>query len=158
MILLHSIGNSEHSNVNSIEEIKNSKGTLTFDGVYKSVYDNRRALEGRDIILLVMGSYVGKDNSFDKGRHYQEQYCTWEQIREMGFKIGWHTWNHKDLTLLSDDELAIELKPPFPMEYIAYPHGKFNDRVIKEAKKHFKFGLSVDKGDNSDFQIKRKYL
>ena len=161
MILLHSIGESSHPNVNTLEEIKNAKGILTFDGIYKSVYENRRELKDRDIILFVMGDYVGLNNDFDRGRHYKEDYCTWKEIEEMqkmGFTLGWHTWSHRDLTKLSDEEIEAELICPFETEHFAYPYGIFDDRVINIVKKSYRKAYSVDKGGESDYKIKRDYV
>jgi peptidoglycan/xylan/chitin deacetylase (PgdA/CDA1 family) len=129
---------------------------LTFDGVYKSVIDNKDILEGRDVIMFVMGKYIGGNNDFDEGRHYQESYCTLEDLE--GLKLGYHSWSHKDLTKLSDEELDEEVKPIFPTEHFAYPYGLFDERVINAVRKYYKYGYSVDQGDNSDYQITRRYL
>lgn len=162
MLLLHNIGPIKHnSNYNTIEEILATDEPLSFDGVYMNVYDHWEQLKGRDITLFVMGFYVGGDNSFDTGMPF-ERFCTWNEIFKMqedGAKIGWHSWTHKDLTKLSDEELEREVTPPFPMELFAYPYGRFDERVIKAVKKAgFKEALGVTEGDNSQFQKLRKYL
>lgn len=108
-----------------------------------------------------MGDFVGKDNSFDIGMPY-EKYCDWNQIMDLvnlGAKLGWHTWSHRDLTKLSKDEILKEITPPFPMQELAYPYGKFNELVIECAKEvGFKKAWSVTEGDNSDYQLTREYL
>jgi len=168
MILLHNIGESPSknpnvkSNYNTREEILASEGPLSFDGVYENVYHNIDILKDRDVILFVTGTYVGGDNKFDFPMP-REKFCTWDQLMGMkqayGFELGWHTWNHPDLTKLDDEELYEEVLPPFPMESFAYPYGKFDDRVIQAVREAgFKKAYGVFDGDGSDFQITRKYL
>lgn len=162
--LLHNIGAKVNENYNTIEEIlaTSLNETLTFDGVYRNVFENRHLLKGRNIILFVTGAYVGKDNSFDAPMPL-EQFCTWDEIMqiatETGASIGWHTWTHRDLTTLSEEEIRKELTPPFPMDFVAYPYGKFDDRVLRIAQEFgYTFGYSVHQGDDSQFQKKRSYL
>lgn len=168
MILLHNIGPSPSddpsikSNYNTIEEILAYTEPLSFDGVYTSVYDNKHNWMLRDVTLFVTGDYFGKDNSFDKGMP-AERFCTWEQICELArvynCKIGWHTWSHRDLTKLSYEEIVKEVTPPHPMRYFAYPHGKYNDQVVKAVKEAgFKDAWSVTQGDGEQFKRNRKYI
>lgn len=160
MYLLHNIGEKVNSNYNTIEEVS-SHDNLTFDGIYLNVWEHRAHLVDKNVTLFVMGNFVGKDNSFDVGMPY-EKYCDWNQIMDLvnlGAKLGWHTWSHTDLTKLSKDEILKEITPPFPMDELAYPHGKFNDLVIQCAKEvGFKKAWSVTEGDNSDYQLRREYL
>ncbi len=156
--LIHSIGEGEHSNLNTIEEAQGKK--LTADGVYKSIYENREKLRGT--ILFIMGDYVGTDNSFDEGKHYLEEFCTWQELYDLrdnyNCELAWHTKSHRDLTKLSQEELEEEIKPRVPMDKFAYPYGKFNDDVIKVVKKYFKEAYSVTDGDDSQYQRLRKYV
>ncbi len=160
--LIHSIGSVDHPNYVELDEIIEADGPLSFDGIYESVYENREHLAGREITLFVMGSYVGKDNSFDKGVPLQK-FCTWNQIFELSMgleaEIAWHTWSHRDLTTLSYEELEMEIQPPFPMRYFAYPYGRFNDKVIEVVKAFgFEGAYSVYQGDNSTYQRNREVL
>lgn len=168
MKLFHNIGESPSpkphiaSNYNTREEILNSVGPISFDGIYKNVYQNQDVLEGKDIIFFVMGDFVGKDNSFDIGMPL-EQYCTWDEIIEMAKKfdaeIGWHTWSHVDLTQLNYEQIIREVKPPFPMKSFAYPSGRFNDEVIRALKEvGFERAYGVFKGDGTPYQITRQYI
>jgi hypothetical protein len=130
--------------------------------VYKSVYDNRDVLVGKDVTLFVMGSYAGGDNSFDTGSPL-EYFCDWNEIMDLvtglRCKLGWHTWTHPDLTGLAYSDLIREVTPPFPMDYFAYPYGKFNARVIRAVKSTgFKEAWSVFCGDGTGFQRRRRYL
>jgi peptidoglycan/xylan/chitin deacetylase (PgdA/CDA1 family) len=166
MILLHRIGpRALGSNFNSMEEILDAgrKGLkLSFDGIYKSVYENRHLLAGLDITLFVMGRFVGGNNRFDIGQPYGE-YCTWDEIFEIqtdtGAKLGYHSFSHKNLSELSDDDLLREIHPPFPMDYFAYPAGIATPRVINVVKEcGYKEAWTVHQGDGSQFQRKRRYL
>ena len=163
--LLHNIGELNHSSYNTREEILNLPKTefLTFDGIYLNVYENKDVLKGFKPLFFVMGDYVGGDNLFDEGAPEYEEYCTWEQIDELveltGGRVGWHTWSHPDLTKVDDKQLEHEVTPPYPMEDFGYPYGKFDDRVIEAVKKAgYKRAWSVFEGDNSDYQLLRKYL
>jgi len=159
--ILHNIGNIDDENYNTREEVLACKDVLTFDGVYKNVYDNRDVLANKNVILFVTGGYIGKNNSFDKGK-LMESFCNLDEIDElmsMGCEFGWHTYNHQDLTTLSDEEIMVEITPLYNTKYFAYPYGKFDDRVVKLVKQAgYKQAFSVDSGDDSDYQIRRFYL
>lgn len=167
MYLLHNIGERRNSNYNTLEEILAvpREKVLSFDGIYKNVWQNRHALEpkirGRGVVLFIMGEYVGKDNSFDAGMP-REEYCSWLELLELvhlGALIGWHSWTHPDLTKLSDDELQREVTPPFPMRWFAYPHGVFDERVIRAVEAAgYEEAFSVFQGDDSKYQRHRRYL
>lgn len=75
------------------------------------------------------------------------RYLTWKQIREMranGFSFGSHTLSHAFLTEVADEELlaqlvksreAIEWRLGEKVEFLAYPGGKYDQRVINFTKK-----------------------
>lgn len=161
--VLHNVGYKQDSNYNTAHEIKNAQGILTFDGVYRNVWENREILIGKDVYLFPMGQYVGRDNSFDF-KQPREQLCSWNEIMRLVIdykcKLGWHTWTHPDLTQIENDEqLRREITPPFPMPYFAYPYGKFNDRVIEMVKQAgFEKAFGVFDGNNTDYQLTRAYL
>ena len=169
--LFHNIGHRMNSNYNSRDDVFNARGLITFDGVYRNVYENRDLLYGRDVILFVMGNYVGRDNQFDvdANPHLKlETYCTWEEICELhekcGARIGWHTWSHRNLCELSDDEIRRELDLSMvphwvPMErLLAYPYGNVDSRVEDIAiESGYIEAWSVTQGDGSIFRRKRQY-
>lgn len=156
--LVHNIGEGRSTNYSTADKIQKAKGLLTFDGVYRNVWEHKHLLEGKDVILFVTGNYVGHDNSFDCFMP-RERFCDWNQIMEMalaGAKIGWHTYQHIDLRKLTREELVKEITPPFPMESFAYPYGYFNELVIDVVKEcGYKNAYTVFAGDDSDYQIKR---
>lgn len=162
MILLHNIGERINSNYNTPTEILMCQEPISFDGIYKSVLRNKHILKGKDITLFVGGDTVGKDNAFDAPMPL-EQFCDWNEIMELVIelkcKIGWHTWSHRDLTLLPMEEVYKELSAPFPMDTFAYPYGKWNEEVAHAVKEMgFKSAYSVTQGDGSQYALKRKYL
>jgi len=161
-ILLHNIGEKINSNYDTYEEILDVKETISFDGVYKNVFENRSVLKDKEVYLFIIGDYIGEDNSFDMGQKL-EKFCNWQEIETLTnkykCKLGWHTWTHRDLTKLSDEEVRKELITPFPMKYFAYPYGHFNNRIIELVKEAgFKDAWSVGKGNDERYQRLRKHL
>lgn len=148
------------ANYNTREQVNRTEGTLTFDGVYQNVWENRDLLKGREVILFIMGNYIGMDNTFDEGMPY-ERYCDWDQIMELvnqGAQLGWHSRTHRDLTTLDEEELIDEIRPPFRMDYFAYPYGRYNQQVVDVVRKYYKKAYSVDQTDGTDFTIPRWYI
>lgn len=170
MRLLHNVGDFNHSNYNTREQILSCNEPLGFDGIYLNVYENMDILQGKSGILFVMGDYVGKDNTFDLANvPTLEKYCTWAQVREIcskyDFEIGWHTYSHPDLTQLSREEIIKEITPPFPMRTFAYPYGCYNDLVVECVKEAgFEKAYSVTQGTTDEsvidwqFKIYRNYI
>lgn len=163
--LFHNIGNVNNRNYHKREQFLGIKDSVvTFDGIYRNVWENRDVIRtlldnNNKVILFVSTGFVGGNNMFDIMPY--EQFATWDQIMElvmMGCKLGHHTITHRDLTKLNDDELEKEIKPPFNMDYFAYPYGYFNDRVINVVKKYYKEAFVVFTGDDSPYQITRKML
>lgn len=174
LTLAHNIGEEKHSNYHTIEQIANCTAPIGFDGIYENVYQNRDVLKGKKGIFFVMGNYVGEDNRFDLAYVPKlEKYCNWEQIFQMSheyeFEIGWHTWSHPDLTLLTRDEIIKEITPPsntnIKFKYFAYPYGRYNDLVVECVKKvGYEMAWSVTQGSTNHnekdykFKIYRDYI
>ena len=163
MRVLRNIGDIDDPNYTPLEKILECDDVIAFDGVYRSVYEHRDKLSGKKIIMFIIGGFVGRDNSILDPDRLLEQYCTWKELEELanvyGWDIGWHTHNHYDLTTLDDKQLAFELTTPFRMTTMAYPYGKFDERVIDAVNKAgFTKAYSVEQGDNTEYQITRKYL
>ncbi len=173
MKVLHQIGDRAlGGNFNTLEEILAHDGPISFDGVYMSVYENYKALKGKDVTLFFSGKYLGGDNSFDVGQPLS-RFCTLEQIREMSdyldAEIGYHGWAHLDCTKLSDAEVLRELFCPFSQDQtwiaplrasFAWPYGECDERTSQLARRMgYQEAWSVaPKGDNSQFQKHRHYL
>jgi peptidoglycan/xylan/chitin deacetylase (PgdA/CDA1 family) len=164
MILLHNVGPKLNANYTTAEEILRCKEQISFDGVYYNVWVHRHILKPKLVgaILFVMGDFVGKDNSFDKGQ-YLEAYCGWNEIMDLvtnfGCVLGYHSKTHRNLLDLSDEEVLAEVMPPFPSNVFAYPYGSVDERVARIVKEcGYQAAWSVHQGDGSQFQKKRRYL
>lgn len=166
MILLHNIGTTEvahaKSNYNTASEIEGCPLDLSFDGIYKNVWEHRDLLKGRKALLFVMGDYIGKDNSFDTGMPL-EQYCTQEQLNDLvedGHVIGWHTYTHPDLTTITLEEAKKEMKCPWDgVKDLAYPYGTFNEDLMGIAKElGYERAWSVTQGNDNPYSLFRSYL
>ena len=151
MRYLHNIGNLDNPNYTPLEKILECNEAISFDGVYRSVYENRHKLKGKQITLFILGDWVGGDNHLDTGMPL-ERMCSWKEIeelvKELHCDIGWHTWTHRDLTTLSDEELDRELTPEIPMDLFAYPYGNYDDRVIEAVSKKFKKAYGTESADD----------
>lgn len=86
--------------------------------------------------IFLISDFIGNYN----------RYLTWQQVREMqgqGFVFESHTLNHCLLTELSEEEIefqlvksrqALEWQLGKEVEYLAYPGGYYDKRIIKIAK------------------------
>jgi hypothetical protein len=170
MKLAHNIGTHRHPNYHTREQILACEDSIGFDGIYMNVYDNQDVLVNKSGIMFVMGDFLGKDNTFDLAHvPALEKYCTLEQVQELcdkyDFELGWHTWSHRDLCNLSDEEIRREVTSPFPCKYFAYPYGTFNDRVVQIVKEAgYEKAYSVTQGTlnvnvpDYQFKIHRNYV
>ena len=168
--LAHNIGNVNHSNYHTREQISACNDPIGFDGIYKNVYDNQDILENKSGVMFVMGNYIGRDNKFDLEHVPQlENYCTLTQVKELcdkyDFEIGWHTWSHRNLTTLSDKEILQEVTAPFRTKYFRYPGGVYDDRVIEIVKSvGYEKAYSVTQGvkdmniPNAQYKIYSDYV
>lgn len=174
MKIAHNIGTIKDPNYNTREEIIACQEEIGFDGIYENVYHNMDVLEGKKGIFFIMGHFVGGDNTFDiKNVPQYERYCTLDQIMEMcekyDFELGWHTWNHPDLTkFYNRRQIMEELVLPDWLpncKHFAYPYGKFNDLVIQCVKDAgFEKAWSVTQGSRNpnekdhNFKIYRNHI
>lgn len=165
MYLLHQIGDRKHgSNFNTLEEILASKGPISFDGIYESVYQNYKALKGKDITFFVIGKYIGADNTFDVGQPFS-RFCTIPQILEMkeylGAKLGYHSWSHAPLDNCNSAKLEEETRSIHDMFIeggFAYPGGVFSPMCVDMVASRYPTGWSVTQGDDRNWTRRRKYL
>lgn len=171
MILLHQIGvdpqRPNNANFNTLDEILACDEPLSFDGVYESVYENFKALKGKDVTFFVSGKYVGGDNAFDVHNGQPlSRFCTIKQIFEMrdylGARIGYHGWAHLHCHMLkSDGEIRAEIAKPdwIETDLLAWPYGDMNQRCCEiAAEMGYKEAWSVYQGDGSQFQRNRRLL
>ncbi len=174
MKVLHQIGDRANGgNYNTLEEVIAYDGPISFDGVYMSVYENYRALKGKDVTFFFSGKYLGGDNSFDIGQPLSK-FCDTEQILEMAdyldARIGYHGWAHLRCTELAPNELMREISPAlsgysdildWKCMILAWPYGDVNGACVgMAAGLGYKEAWSVyPKGDDSNpFMKNRTFL
>ncbi len=154
-LMYHDIGEKDSKWCVSVEnfrqQMESVKNTLiTFDDGWKGVFINaypimrERDLKGR---LYVVPSFVGK-----------EGYMDWEEIKELvnyGFEVGSHTYSHKNLLNLSDEEIKFEIeeaskvikeKLGIDVKHFAYPYGKYDNRVKEIVGKYFSSVMTTERG------------
>jgi len=122
---------------------------LTFDDAYADIYRNalpvmaRRGVRG---IVFPVAGFMGKQSLWDvtwgtPGVHMDAGELT--RLAALGWEIGSHTMTHPDLTRLSPERLRAELVDSKGLledllgrqvRFIAYPFGRFNERVIGAAR------------------------
>ncbi len=145
---------------------------ITFDDGFKSLYqylpEIMEEFNFRPIIFIVTG-FIGKRGDWDvwikRGIHLNEYEI--KRLAELGVIFGSHTHNHPLLTALENDGLKFELEyskkfledlTGKKVEYISYPFGKYNDKVVGMAKEigYSKGFISTPvKVKESDFNIGR---
>jgi len=139
---------------------------LTFDDAYAAL--TRTALPamkefGFTAAIYVISSEIGGINRWDLDRGSApvplmsaEEISYWSR---QGFEFGAHSRTHRDLTLVSDEELedelagsklALEQLTPYPVTSFAYPYGAMDDRVAAAAGRHFKIAFTTFEGTNTD--------
>jgi len=123
---------------------------LTFDDGFQCFYDYVYPyLEEKNFsaTIFVITEYVGKRNSWDVNFGFKNiKHLDWQQIKELaarGYEIGSHTHRHYNLTQLDEKVLKFELdysrkliedKIGKRVDFISYPFGRFNSKVLRSAK------------------------
>ncbi len=125
---------------------------LTFDDGYEDFYLNALPILTKynfQATVFIVADLAGKENEWDiKNGYRSHRLMDWTQIREImksGIEIGSHTLTHPNLCLCSDDaldyeiaqsKLILEEKTNCKIEFLAYPFGKFSERVKNFVIKH----------------------
>ena len=65
--VIHNIGDLKHPNYTSLDKVL-KQDSICFDDCYYNVYEHREAWKGKNVILFVIGDYMGKDNSWNIGK------------------------------------------------------------------------------------------
>lgn len=108
--------------------------------------------------LFVISDFIGRSNRLSK--------LDLKKMADSGlFSIQSHTATHPDLTKIENYEYElkgskeeIEQITGKPVIALAYPYGKFNDRVVKETKKYYHFGISTIPGEFSEKGQENEYF
>jgi peptidoglycan/xylan/chitin deacetylase (PgdA/CDA1 family) len=133
-------------------ELPKGSFLLTFDDGFLGVYEHAapvlRELGWPATVFLVSG-LIGARDEWCRGRNPSgaaHPLLAPEHIaamQDMGFCFHSHTRLHPDLTTLSDDDLAAELKDSCRelenllgtrVTCLAYPYGRYDDRVLAAAR------------------------
>jgi peptidoglycan/xylan/chitin deacetylase (PgdA/CDA1 family) len=132
--------------------------SVTFDDAFRSVVEVAAPILaelGIPAALFVPTGHVGGApmnwpgiDQWLGGPHEAELTgCTWTEIGELGaagWEIGSHTHSHRRLTMLSDDELEVELQQSklvleqrlgTECRALAYPYGDHDERVVAATRR-----------------------
>lgn len=140
---------------------------LTFDDGFKGVYDYAAPVLkelGWPATIFLVADLIGKTDAwcsnFNPSGHTYPlmSYSEIGELSMQGFDFHSHTCTHPDLSSLADDAVSDELSrsrqiiqklSTSSVDYIAYPYGKYDDRVLSAAKKTgYAAGFSVRPGFN----------
>ena len=140
----------------------NSHVVITFDGIYENVLDYAfPILKYFDypFELFFTSNHLGKNNAFDSVEP-MAKFVGAKQLKELvtgGGRLQWHTKSHINLKDVFDEKIIQEeLEVPENIrsldangfKWFAYPHGEFNDIVLKYTKQMFRGAVSCNQGSD----------
>ncbi len=136
---------------------------LTFDDAFANFASLAWPLlreRGWPVTLFVPTDYAGGSNEWDRPSPRSANpwlpVCDWEtlcKLKEEGVTLGAHTRTHADLPALSDAALLDELagssdrllsETGLRPTTFAYPYGKLNARIAREAAKVFSLACTTE--------------
>jgi glycosyltransferase involved in cell wall biosynthesis/peptidoglycan/xylan/chitin deacetylase (PgdA/CDA1 family) len=135
---------------------------LSFDDGYGDLCDNvfplLEELKFKAVVYIVTGQ-IGGRNQWDIEKGFPEvRLLSADEIvhaAKQGIEFGSHSRSHRPLTSLNDDELRTELGESAStlaaltgngVLSFAYPHGRYDQRVLQEVRKHYPSALCSDYG------------
>jgi len=136
---------------------------LTFDDGFRNFYGFAapvlRRLRFPATVFLPTG-YCGKSNGWPSQPAWvdREALVDWKQVIDLvgdGFTIGAHGINHTDLTTLSREEVERELagsktqieeRAACPVEFFAYPYGRWSPMVRAVVRANFRGACATAAG------------
>ncbi len=141
-----------YSRLSSSGPLPKKTVALTFDDGFEGVYNNAFPIlkeYGYPATLFAVTDYVGRNMEWERvdGIHAYAL-CSWEKLRAMdqgGIDIQSHTKTHPFLSELDEEgiaseiegsKIAIEENLDKKVEFLAYPYGDFNARVIDYLRKY----------------------
>jgi len=136
------------------KELPNKPILITFDDGYEDNYQVAYPILQRyhyKATIFLITDFVGNNS----------RYLTWKQIKEMsdnGINFESHTLSHIILPKASDEELhaqlikskeALEWRLGKKVEFLAYPGGKYDQRIIQSVKEAgYRAAFTVNFGRN----------
>ena len=169
------------ANYNTIfpgEKVEKNSICLTFDDAYADFYFLIFPLLKKynlKVLLAVPSSYILDDceqthevrMSFEHNdlflNYEKGTFCTFKELNEMlesGLVvIGSHSYSHvnlleegidleKELKLSKD---ILEEKLNIKVDSFVFPFGKYNQEILKEAKKYYKYNFRIGNATHKDF-------
>ena len=139
--------------VKNKEEVPSNWVAFTIDDAYKSFYQNGLKVFKEYNYPFTLFVYVKATN--DK----YGDFMTWDEIKEASKygSIELHSYNHKSLVKLSDEEIIEDTKKAidifeknmgYKAKYYTYPYGEYNERT-KEVLKTFGFEAIINQNNGS---------
>jgi peptidoglycan/xylan/chitin deacetylase (PgdA/CDA1 family) len=138
---------------------------FTFDDAYADLTEYALPVlqrYGFSAVVFVVTGKLGGTNDWDRGKWAADlPLMTADQVRywaNQGIEFGAHTRTHRDLTILTDAELADEIAGSAedlkqllgaPATSFAYPHGSYNPPVQDHVRRVFQAAFTVDEGFNT---------
>ena len=139
---------------------KKNQIIITFDDGYRDLILNSLPLLKKynfKAICFIVSDLIGKTNKWDEDvdKVSEKQLMSISEIKlwiKNGMKIGSHSKNHRKLTLIDKNEMIHEISySKFDLERITeseidtfcYPYGIYNQSIIDEVKKKYKYGLTT---------------
>lgn len=138
---------------------------LTFDDGYSDIVEYALPILEKwhyPFEMFVVGNYIGKSNSYDRGREPEIPCADVEQLKRAASSLArlqWHSRNHPLLGTKPIDTVIHELEVPsyltdlFPaphFSWFAYPYGDHTDEVVNLTRSRFYGAVSVYDGNDID--------
>ncbi|ADN09609.1 polysaccharide deacetylase [Sulfurimonas autotrophica DSM 16294] len=163
----------------TLDELPKKPICLVFDDgyydFYKFIYPLLKKYNLK-ALLAVTPKYIlddtDKDDALRLGFEHNDlfkeyknaTFCTYKELQEMSqssfVQVVSHSYSHKNLLendvdlekeLLKSKEL-IEQKLGTKVESFVYPFGKYNQKVLDETMKYYKYSFRIGNGVNKDFR------
>ena len=169
--------NYKSINFDEINSLQKKQCIITFDDGYKDLIINALPLLKKydfKAICYIVANKIGKSNDWDFKNNsiLKKELMSILDIQEWlnnGMSIGSHSFDHLDLTNLSDKDIKFQLsKSKFFLEDLlskkiksfCYPYGKYNKDIILEVKKEYINAVSTNRSrynprKHSEFLIPR---
>lgn len=127
-------------------------------------------------LLAVVPKYILDSCDFDDTRrlnhehnelfnqYEQGTFCTYSELKEMQnsglVQIVSHSYSHQNLiaenidleTELKKSKLILEEKLDAQVESFVFPFGKYNQNILNETMKYYKYAFRIGNAINKDFQ------